>query len=143
MIYKTSMRLYFQQPAISSGFREMYILKRFMNRNQPLTGSKRHRQVIVQLPPKLRVHGVHGLGALQLDVRDAGLDLDPRGAARREAVDQARSVTTDDAREGIAALLEKRADPAGPRLLLVHHDRDLVSRTLLGLCSHDHHGIES
>lgn len=38
-----------------------------------------------------------------------GLALDIRAAARAEAVVQAASVTMDDAREGIAALLEKRA----------------------------------
>lgn len=40
-------------------------------------------------------------------VRD-GLDLDIRRAAQREAFAQAESVATEDAKEGIAALLEKR-----------------------------------
>ena len=38
-----------------------------------------------------------------------GLDLQIRDAARLEAYAQAESLTTDDAREGIAALLAKRA----------------------------------
>ena len=38
-----------------------------------------------------------------------GLGLDPVTAARAEAHVQARSIAMDDAREGIAALLEKRA----------------------------------
>ena len=38
-----------------------------------------------------------------------GLGLDPVTAARAEAVVQAQSIGMDDAREGIAALLEKRA----------------------------------
>ena len=38
-----------------------------------------------------------------------GLALDPVTAARAEAVVQAHSIGMDDAREGIAALLEKRA----------------------------------
>lgn len=37
-----------------------------------------------------------------------GLGWDPRGAARREAALQAETIDTEDAREGIAALLEKR-----------------------------------
>jgi enoyl-CoA hydratase/carnithine racemase len=37
-----------------------------------------------------------------------GLALDIRAAARAEARDQAKSLTTNDAREGMAALLEKR-----------------------------------
>jgi enoyl-CoA hydratase/carnithine racemase len=37
-----------------------------------------------------------------------GLGLDVRAAARAEAHEQAKSLTTDDAREGIAALLAKR-----------------------------------
>jgi len=37
-----------------------------------------------------------------------GLALDARAAARAEAHEQAASLTTDDAREGMAALLEKR-----------------------------------
>lgn len=36
------------------------------------------------------------------------LQWDPRGAAWQEAFAQAATVTTDDAREGVAALLEKR-----------------------------------
>jgi enoyl-CoA hydratase/carnithine racemase len=40
----------------------------------------------------------------------AGLGWDPRGAGWREAFVQARMLDTDDAREGMAALLEKR-DP--------------------------------
>lgn len=38
-----------------------------------------------------------------------GLELDARAAARAEAFAQAETVTTDDAREGIAALLAKRS----------------------------------
>lgn len=38
----------------------------------------------------------------------AGLDWDPRAAARREAYAQAETIATHDAREGMAALLEKR-----------------------------------
>lgn len=38
-----------------------------------------------------------------------GLDWNPRAAARREAALQAQSVATDDAKEGMKALLEKRA----------------------------------
>ena len=38
-----------------------------------------------------------------------GLGLDAREAARAEAYAQAETVATDDAREGVAALLEKRA----------------------------------
>jgi enoyl-CoA hydratase/carnithine racemase len=38
-----------------------------------------------------------------------GLGLDPRGAAHLEAYAQAETVGTDDAKEGIAALLGKRA----------------------------------
>jgi enoyl-CoA hydratase/carnithine racemase len=38
----------------------------------------------------------------------AGLGLDVRAGARREAFAQAESLATDDAREGIAALLDKR-----------------------------------
>jgi enoyl-CoA hydratase/carnithine racemase len=37
-----------------------------------------------------------------------GLDWDPRGAARAEAFVQAATLATEDAREGIRALLEKR-----------------------------------
>jgi enoyl-CoA hydratase/carnithine racemase len=37
-----------------------------------------------------------------------GLALDIRAAARAEAHDQAKSLTTDDAREGMTALLAKR-----------------------------------
>src|SRR5204863_2093498 len=37
-----------------------------------------------------------------------GLALDPVTAARAEAVVQAQSIAMDDAREGIAALLDKR-----------------------------------
>ena len=37
-----------------------------------------------------------------------GLGWDPRGAARREAALQAQTLETEDAAEGIAALLEKR-----------------------------------
>ena len=37
-----------------------------------------------------------------------GLSLEPRAAARAEAYDQATSLTTDDAREGMSALLAKR-----------------------------------
>ena len=37
-----------------------------------------------------------------------GLGLEIRAAARAEAEDQAKSLTTDDAREGMAALLAKR-----------------------------------
>ncbi len=37
-----------------------------------------------------------------------GLGLEPRAAARAEAHDQAASLTMDDAREGMAALLAKR-----------------------------------
>ncbi len=37
-----------------------------------------------------------------------GLAIDARAAARAEAQDQAASLTTDDAREGMSALLEKR-----------------------------------
>jgi enoyl-CoA hydratase/carnithine racemase len=37
-----------------------------------------------------------------------GLAWDPRGAAFDEAFAQAATLATDDAREGIAALLEKR-----------------------------------
>ena len=37
-----------------------------------------------------------------------GLTLDPRAAARAEAHDQAASLATDDAREGISALLARR-----------------------------------
>jgi enoyl-CoA hydratase/carnithine racemase len=40
----------------------------------------------------------------------AGLGWDPRSAARREAHEQSRTIETQDAREGIAALLAKR-DP--------------------------------
>ena len=39
-----------------------------------------------------------------------GLDWDPRGAAEMEAHAQSRTVETEDAQEGIKALLEKR-DP--------------------------------
>ncbi|HEX2485478.1 MAG TPA: enoyl-CoA hydratase/isomerase family protein, partial [Myxococcota bacterium] len=38
-----------------------------------------------------------------------GLGWDPREAARREAFAQAETLATEDAREGIRALLEKRA----------------------------------
>jgi enoyl-CoA hydratase/carnithine racemase len=38
----------------------------------------------------------------------AGLDWDPRTAAWREAFAQAATVDTADAKEGVAALLEKR-----------------------------------
>jgi enoyl-CoA hydratase len=37
-----------------------------------------------------------------------GLDMEVRAAARAEAHDQAASLTTDDAREGMSALLAKR-----------------------------------
>ena len=40
-----------------------------------------------------------------------GLDWDPRAAAEREAWAQSATLATEDAREGIRALLEKR-DPA-------------------------------
>ena len=37
-----------------------------------------------------------------------GLGLEPRAAARAESYDQATSLTMDDAREGMSALLAKR-----------------------------------
>ena len=40
----------------------------------------------------------------------AGLGWDPKAAARREAPIQAESLQTEDAKEGMKALLEKR-DP--------------------------------
>jgi len=39
----------------------------------------------------------------------AGLGWSPREAARREAFAQAETLASEDAREGIRALLEKRA----------------------------------
>ena len=53
-------------------------------------------------------------GSAPLAVREikrlfyANLDFNPRAAAMTEAVAQAETINTEDAKEGMAALLEKR-----------------------------------
>ncbi|MEO8553029.1 MAG: enoyl-CoA hydratase/isomerase family protein [Kofleriaceae bacterium] len=59
------------------------------------------------LAPTIAANAPFAVRATKAAIR-RGLDLEIRDAARAEAVDQAQSIAMDDAKEGIAALLDKR-----------------------------------
>ena len=65
--------------------------------------------VAEELAAKIASNAPFAIRATKAAIR-RGLSLEIKGAAREEAISQAQSVVMDDAREGIAALLEKR-DP--------------------------------
>ena len=68
-----------------------------------------------EVMPKAMTLAQEIAGSAPLAVREikrlfyANLNFDPRAAAMSEAIAQAETITTEDAQEGMAALLEKRA----------------------------------
>ncbi|MFT3696012.1 MAG: enoyl-CoA hydratase/isomerase family protein [Kofleriaceae bacterium] len=65
------------------------------------------RRVADELATRIASNAPFAIRATKAAIR-RGLQLEIKEAARAEAVDQAKSIDTDDAREGIAALLAKR-----------------------------------